>query len=339
MTSPLNTAHTTRPPRAITIAGSDSGGGAGLQADLKTFAAFGVYGSSVVTALTAQNTQGVAGIDLPGEGFVFAQFEAIMTDIGADAGKTGMLFDARIIEEVARGLERWPIEKLVVDPVMIATSGDTLLRPDAADALRTRIIPKAFLLTPNLPEAEALSGVKIKGDLTTGNLSMREAAGAMLEMGARAVLIKGGHVADGGSQLDKPEDDLSRGGGSKGDGSTSSEAPGAGESEDDRPEARLSASDDVAGSGLVRLETSDDVLYEPGAEPRVFSAPRIGGRPKHGTGCTLSAAIAAMLARGATLIEAVQSAKAYVTRAIESAPDIGTGAQPLDHSVRADDLE
>ena len=176
-------------PKAMTIAGSDSGGGAGIQADLKTFAAFGVYGTSVITAVTAQNTLGVAAIqeiDLP---VIAGQIDAVMSDIGADAVKTGMLSSAEIIETVAAGITRHGIKNLVVDPVMVAASGDRLLREDAIGALKSVLLPLALVVTPNLPEAEVLVGSSL-----SGIDEIRDAARVIAGMGAGNVIIKGGHM-------------------------------------------------------------------------------------------------------------------------------------------------
>ena len=175
-------------PKAMTIAGSDSGGGAGIQADLKTFAALGVYGTSALTAITAQNTVGVTAVhELPTE-VIAAQIDAVITDIGADAVKTGMLASTAIIECVASEVQRHGVTQLVVDPVMVAKSGDTLLREDAVQSLCTQLIPLAALVTPNIPEAQALTGIDISSDN-----DMRVAARKFVEMGARAVVVKGGH--------------------------------------------------------------------------------------------------------------------------------------------------
>ena len=175
-------------PKAMTIAGSDSGGGAGIQADLKTFAALGVYGTSALTAITAQNTVGVTAVhELPTE-VIAAQIDAVITDIGADAVKTGMLASTAIIECVASEVQRHGVTQLVVDPVMVAKSGDTLLREDAVQSLCTQLIPLAALVTPNIPEAQALTGIDISSDN-----DMRVAARMFVEMGARAVVVKGGH--------------------------------------------------------------------------------------------------------------------------------------------------
>lgn len=179
------------PPKALTIAGSDSGGGAGIQADLKTFCALGVHGSSVITALTAQNTVGVQGIWTPPAEFIFQQFESIMTDIGADAAKTGMLANADNIASLLRGLDRWPVERLVVDPVMVATSGDLLLEEEARDLIRKGLLPRAYLVTPNLPEAKVLTDLDARDEK-----GMRESAERIFAMGPRAVLVKGGHLPD-----------------------------------------------------------------------------------------------------------------------------------------------
>ena len=175
-------------PKAMTIAGSDSGGGAGVQADLKTFAALGVYGASTLTAITAQNTVAVTAVhELPVD-LIAAQIDAVIADIGVDAVKTGMLSSAAIVETVAAALQRHAVTNLVVDPVMIAKSGDALLRPDAVDALRSRLLPLAAVVTPNIPEAETLTGLSL-----TTDADLRRAAEQIVGMGARAVVVKGGH--------------------------------------------------------------------------------------------------------------------------------------------------
>ncbi|MCC7104543.1 MAG: bifunctional hydroxymethylpyrimidine kinase/phosphomethylpyrimidine kinase [Chloroflexi bacterium] len=176
--------------RALTIAGSDSGGGAGIQADLKTFSALGVYGASVLTAITAQNTIGVTGIhEIPRE-MIEAQIDAVLADIGADAVKTGMIASSEIIDAVAERVQRHGVTRLVVDPVMVAKSGDSLLHPSAVETLRRRLIPLAAVVTPNLPEAETLTGRAI-----ATLAEMRDAAQAIADLGARAVVVKGGHLA------------------------------------------------------------------------------------------------------------------------------------------------
>ena len=178
-----------RIPRALTIAGSDSGGGAGIQADLKTFSAFRVFGMSVITAVTAQNSVGVQGVENLPPAFVAQQLRSVLSDFGADAAKCGMLSTAPIIEAVADVLAEHPIRHLVVDPVMVAKSGDPLLRPDARQALISRILPLALVVTPNLPEAEALSGISVRG-----REGMEEAARRIHALGPRHVLVKGGHL-------------------------------------------------------------------------------------------------------------------------------------------------
>ena len=175
--------------KALTIAGSDSGGGAGIQADLKTFSAFRVFGMSVVTAVTAQNSVGVQGVENLPPAFVAQQLRSVLSDLGADAAKCGMLSTAPIIEVVAATLGEHPIDKLVVDPVMVAKSGDPLLRPDARQALVTRILPLALVVTPNLPEAEVLAGMRVET-----RADMEEAARRILALGPRSVLVKGGHL-------------------------------------------------------------------------------------------------------------------------------------------------
>lgn len=260
-----------RPPRALTVAGSDSGGGAGIQADLKTFEALGCFGMSAVTALTAQNTRGVFGVHAAPAPFVAAQIDRVLEDIGADAVKTGMLFSAEIIGAVAEALRRHGVARLVVDPVMVATSGDRLLREDARAALVARLLPLALVATPNVPEAEALSGVRI-GD----EADLRAAGERIHAMGARHVVLKGGHL------------------------------PG--------PEAV-------------------DHLFDGRAWHR-FAAPRIDTRNTHGTGCTFAAAIAAGLARGLGVPEAVGEAKAYLSGAIAHAAPLGGGHGPVCHAWR-----
>jgi hydroxymethylpyrimidine/phosphomethylpyrimidine kinase len=258
-------------PIALTIAGSDSGGGAGIQADLKTFAALGVYGASVLTALTAQNTQRVSAIhDVPAE-FVTAQIDAVFSDLAVGAVKIGMLARAPVIEAVAAGLDRWKATNVVLDPVMIATSGDRLLAPEAIDALKRELLPRANLVTPNLPEAAALLGDEVAAD----ERAMEAQALRILALGAKAVLIKGGH----------------------------------GESAE-----------------------SADLLFDGSSSTR-FAVKRIATRNTHGTGCTLSAAIAAGLAKGQDLATAARAAKDYVTKAIAAADRlaIGQGHGPLHH--------
>jgi hydroxymethylpyrimidine/phosphomethylpyrimidine kinase len=255
-----------RIPRALTIAGSDSGGGAGIQADLKTFAALGVWGMSAVTSITVQNTQGVTGVaDVPAE-VVGAQIRAVATDIGADAAKTGMLSSAPIVEAVAAALAETGIPNLVVDPVFVSKHGHRLLREDAVEALRSRIIPLATLVTPNLPEAGWLAGFDV-----TSREGMRASASAILALGAKAVLVKGGHL------------------------------------EGDR---------------------ADD-LFAHGDRSEWIRGDRIDTPNTHGTGCVLSAAIAAHLARGEDLESAVRKGKAFVTEAIRHGLAIGRGIGPV----------
>jgi hydroxymethylpyrimidine/phosphomethylpyrimidine kinase len=256
---------------AVTIAGSDSGGGAGIQADLKTFSALGVYGASVVTALTAQNTQGVAAIhDVPAH-MIGAQIDAVFSDLAVNAVKIGMLSVPVAIATVAAGLERWQQTLVVLDPVMIATSGDRLLAPEAIEVLKRELIPRALVVTPNLHEAAALTATP----LAQNEDEMRAQAEKLLAIGAKAVLIKGGHA---------------------------------------------------------QSADATDLLVTPSALAR-FTAQKIDTANTHGTGCTLSSAIAAGLAKGLRLAEAVADAKAYVTAAIAAADelDIGRGHGPVHH--------
>ena len=255
-------------PRALSIAGSDSGGGAGIQADLKTFGAFGVFGMTAITAVTVQNTQGVSGYEALSPGTVAEQIRAVVTDIGVDAAKTGMLANAAIVDAVAASIGELRIPNLVVDPVSVSKHGHALLEEDAVEALRSGILPLATLVTPNLPEAAVLAGrpVETRDD-------MRAAADAILAVGASAVLVKGGH--------------------------------------------------------LEGTSGADDFLVGPEGEAWI-EGERLDTPHTHGTGCVLSSAIAAHLARGATLLDAVRGGKAFVTEAIRHALAIGHGIGPVD---------
>jgi len=250
-----------RIPKALTIAGSDSGGGAGIQADLKTFSALGVYGTTVITSVTAQNTVGVTAIhDVPPE-VVRAQIRAVLDDIGADAAKTGMLSDKGIISVVAEEMKRYGI-LLVVDPVMKAKTGASLLREDAVEALITELVPVAKVVTPNIPEAEVMAGMSIRSVEDA-----ERAAERIASMGAEAVVVKGGHLPGG---------------------------------------------------------MAVDVLYTGGEFTR-FEAERIDSKCTHGTGCTFSAALAAYLAMGFDVVEAVGRAKEFVRKAIMHGVEVGSG--------------
>lgn len=261
-------------PRALTIAGSDSGGGAGIQADLKTFAALRVYGMSAITSITAQNTVGVDGVhDIPAD-FVAKQIDMVAQDIGVDAAKTGMLSNASIVLAVAEAVKRNKIDKLVVDPVMVAKSGDTLLSDDARDALVRELLPLAYVVTPNVPEAEALTEIRVNN-----MKSMQEAAQILHAKGPRHVVIKGGHLA---------------------------------------------------GAEAI------DLLFD-GASFQTFSSARVDTKNTHGTGCTFSAAIAGLLAKGFDVIASVEGAKAYLTKAIRHALPLGKGHGPLMHHWMAQD--
>jgi hydroxymethylpyrimidine/phosphomethylpyrimidine kinase len=256
---------------AVTIAGSDSGGGAGIQADLKTFSALGVYGASVITALTAQNTLGVQGIfDVPPD-FVTAQIDSVFADLAIGAVKIGMLSRPETIAAVAAGLERWSAPNVVLDPVMVATSGDRLITPEAIDALKTLLLPRALVATPNLHEAAALLDAEVAAD----EAAMRAQGEAILALGPGAVLIKGGHFSG--------------------------------------PEAV-------------------DLLIQPERVTRLV-APRVATPNTHGTGCTLSSAIAAGLAKGLALEAATAAAKDYVAQAIAASGriKIGKGRGPTHH--------
>ena len=255
----------------MSVAGSDPSGGAGIQADLKTFGALGCYGMAVLTALTAQNTRGVAAVHVPPPDFVAAQIDAIYADIRVDAVKLGMLADGAIAATVADRLRRNRAHNVVLDPVLVATSGDLLGTPDVVDAIRGHLLPLATLVTPNLPEAARLAGRPLPEDLD----GMREIARQLTRTGARAVLVKGGHL--GGEQ-------------------------------------------------------SIDILFD-GTAMHEFAAPRIATPNTHGTGCTLSSAIAAYLALGRDLPSAVAAAKTYLTEALRRSADlqVGGGHGPVHH--------
>jgi hydroxymethylpyrimidine/phosphomethylpyrimidine kinase len=250
-------------PIALTVAGSDCSGGAGIQADLKTFAAFGVYGASVITALTAQNTTGVTAIHQVPADFVTAQIDAVFGDLDVRAVKIGMVAQSATIDAIAAGLTRWSPGHVVLDPVMVATSGDRLLAADAIKGLQTKLIPRASLITPNLPEAAAL----LNEPVASGEAAIESQGRRLLSMGCAAVLIKGGH-GQGAESIDYL----------------------------------------VRGSGTVAL-----------------AAPRIATKNTHGTGCSLSSAIAAGLARGEDLETAVRHAKTWISAAIAAADRLGVG--------------
>lgn len=257
--------------RVLVVAGSDSGGGAGIQADLKTVTALGGYASSVITALTAQNTLGVEAVLTIAPDFVERQMDVVLTDIGADAIKIGMLGSAAVVEVVASACRRLaPTTPVVLDPVMVAKGGQSLLDLDAREALLRVLVPMAALVTPNVPEAERLSGIRIDSATDLGRAAER-----LLLLGPSAVLVKGGHLQ---------------------------------------------------GEVVVDvLRTAD------GVEVR-FESPRIDSRSTHGTGCTLSSAIALGIAEGLTLEGAVARARQYVFEAIRTAPGFGQGHGPLNHA-------
>ena len=258
--------------RVLSIAGSDSGGGAGIQADLKTMSAIGCYGMSVITALTAQNTRGVTGIHAVPPSFVAEQIAAVFSDIGADAVKIGMLYSAQLIEVIAEQQKKYGAEKIILDPVMVAQSGDKLLEDDAIQAIKEYLMPLVDVVTPNIPEAEVLIDRSI-----VGLKDMQTAAKALAEYGSRSVLIKGGHLKD---------------------------------------------------------NDSTDLLYLTGEDRFVrLDAKRIASNNNHGTGCTLSSAIAGYMARGYDIEGAVRKAKTYIQNAIRAGADytIGHGNGPVHH--------
>ncbi len=253
--------------KVLTIAGSDSSGGAGIQADLKAFSAHGVFGMSVITAVTAQNTQGVFAVQDIDMAVIDKQIEAIFDDITVDAVKIGMVSRSETIQAIASGLKKYNAQNVVIDPVMISKSGYYLLQPDAVEALVSCLLPLATILTPNIPEAEEISGMKIHS-----LEDMEQAARAIHKMGPKYVLLKGGH----------------------------------------------------------REEDATDIFFD-GETCRHLSTPRIATTNTHGTGCTLSAAIAANLARGYLDQEAVTRAKEYIHTAIDHSFAIGKGVGPVHH--------
>jgi hydroxymethylpyrimidine/phosphomethylpyrimidine kinase len=263
--------------RALTIAGSDCSGGAGIQADLKTFHRFGVFGQSVVTAVVAENTVGVQGVLAVPPDFVSLQIASCLADVGADAIKTGMLVDAPTIRAVAAALRERGVDRLVVDPVMRAKGGASLIAPEAVQTLIDLIFPLALVVTPNVPEAEALVG----GELRTED-DFRAAAEAIRRMGPRIVVMKGGH-----SPVNPPGESV-------------------------------------------------DFAWD-GTEWHAFSGPRAPDRNTHGTGCTFSAAIAALLARGVAPFPAIEVAKRFITEAIRTAPGLGSGHGPVNHWAAIDE--
>jgi len=254
---------------ALTIAGSDSGGGAGIQADLKTFQRFGVFGTSAITAITAQNTRGVTAWEAVSPDLVRAQIDALVEDLPPAAFKSGMLANASVASAVSSAIGDHSLRNYVLDPVMVATSGDVLFEPDTIDVIRSQLIPQAFLVTPNLHEAAILVGEEIEDE----DGMARAAEKIVGDMGAQAVLIKGGHLL---------------------------------------------------------AERATDLLYD-GRFFNVFKGEFIDTPHTHGTGCTYASAIAAQLARGKTITDAVAAAKTYVTEAIRHSLAIGHGAGPTNH--------
>lgn len=261
--------------KALTIAGSDSGGGAGIQADLKTFQSFNVFGTSAITSITAQNTTGVRSVKDIELKIVGDQIDMIMEDMGCDAAKTGMVSNTEIISIIAEKVNEHKIQKLVVDPVMVAKSGARLLQKKAEKALIENLLPLAYLLTPNIPEAELISGISIENES-----DMKNAAQKIYDMGAKNVLVKGGHL---------------------------------------------------------NANKITDLLFD-GANFFEFKSERIETKSTHGTGCTLSSAIAASLAKNISLNESVKIAIDYINRSIKSAPGIGKGFGPLNHLTKPKDI-
>lgn len=264
-------------PVALTIAGSDSSGGAGVVADLKTFEAHGVWGTVALTAVTAQNTLGVQAVETLTPEMVRAQIASVVSDLGVQAAKTGMLGSAEVVEEVVRTVVELGVRPLVVDPVMVASTGGRLLDPDAVDAVIRHLLPRASVLTPNLAEAAALVGFEV-----VDRAGMERAARALADLGAEVVLVKGGHLAG---------------------------------------------------------DHSPDCLLVAGDEPAWLEGPRLPDRGAHGSGCVLSAAICAELARGMEAADACLAAKRFVARAIEAGPVLGAGVVPVEPAWEARQTE
>ncbi|MFJ5459134.1 bifunctional hydroxymethylpyrimidine kinase/phosphomethylpyrimidine kinase [Pectobacterium sp. CHL-2024] len=260
---------------ALTIAGTDPSGGAGIQADLKAFSALGAYGTSVITALVAQNTRGVQSVYRIEPDFVAAQLDSVLSDVRIDSAKIGMLEQTDIVETVAERLRRYAVPFVVLDTVMLAKSGDPLLAPEAVESIRRELLPLVSLITPNLPEAAAL----LNTSPATNEREMREQGEALLAMGCQAVLMKGGHLSE-------------------------AESP--------------------------------DWLFSRQAEPQRFSSPRVKTRHTHGTGCTLSAALAALRPRHDSWAETVKAAKDYLQQALQQADtlEVGHGIGPVHHFHR-----
>jgi hydroxymethylpyrimidine/phosphomethylpyrimidine kinase len=301
--------------RLLIIAGSDSGGGAGIQADIKTATCFGVFATTAITALTAQNTLGVQGIfDVP-PAFIAQQIQSVLNDIGTDAIKTGMLHSRAVIETVVTSLQEYaPNAPLVVDPVMVAKGGAKLLQPDAIDTLKNLLLPRATLVTPNIPEAEILSGMKISTPQ-----DMQTAGERILRLGCQAVLMKGGHLEDETlvdylimlTRLEKQKAGPLLAQGIRPVSAYSERIPSEGWS----PEITRT------------MQQTDNTHYE----THTFTAQKNPTRHTHGTGCTYAAAIAAGLAQRLPLKQAVTQAHAFVQRAIKNAPNLGQGQGPLGH--------
>ncbi|WP_339292509.1 bifunctional hydroxymethylpyrimidine kinase/phosphomethylpyrimidine kinase [Paenibacillus sp. FSL W8-0187] len=324
----------TRVPRALTIAGSDSGGGAGIQADLKTFQELGVYGMSAITAITVQNTLGVHGVyPLPPEAAA-EQMEAVGSDLGVDALKTGMLFNAEVIRLVADRIRAFGWGKVVVDPVMIAKGGAELLQSEAVQALREDLLPLALIVTPNIPEAEVLAGMRIRT-----MEDRKEAARRIHDLGPKIVVIKGGHdegmpgVAGEGSdhQRDRGADIAA--------GTQQEELPQSestyGQTRTANPLGELSEGRSPSIKTDDRFGNAEsppvmDLVYDGTAFSELYGK-RIHTVHTHGTGCTFSAAITAGLAKGLSAFDAIQSGRLFIQAAIEDGLNLGQGHGPTNH--------
>ncbi|MBT2765368.1 bifunctional hydroxymethylpyrimidine kinase/phosphomethylpyrimidine kinase [Paenibacillus sp. ISL-20] len=320
----------TRVPRALTIAGSDSGGGAGIQADLKTFQELGVYGMSAITAITVQNTLGVHGVyPLPPEAAA-EQMEAVGSDLGVDALKTGMLFNAEIIRLVADRIRAFGWGKVVVDPVMIAKGGAELLQSEAVQAVREHLLPLALIVTPNIPEAEVLAGMYIRT-----MEDRKEAARRIHALGPKIIVIKGGH--DEGMLGTGEGDDYERGRGPDIAADTQQEALPQSESTYGQTRIAIPAGELRGPRPSIFMDDVNpdsppvmDLVYDGTAFTELYGK-RIHTVHTHGTGCTFSAAITAGLAKGLSAFDAIQSGRLFIQAAIEDGLNLGQGHGPTNH--------
>lgn len=330
--------------KVLTIAGSDSGGGAGIQADLKTMCAYDVYGMSVITAVTAQNTLGVQQVEELPPGIVAAQLASVLEDIRPDAVKIGMIYSRENVEAVSEAIDRWKLKNIVLDPVMVSTSGRELLRPEAAEAMQELLFPRVTLVTPNVPETEKLLDFPSRiREWTDVSVDTGETADALAQKrGQEASFACTGKQPEPLAQMERKAADIWRNREEKGQKACQGK-----DAEEEQPRifSRKSWVEASARKFSARWHTAflikgghlegapADYLYD-GGEGTWFPGQRIETRHTHGTGCTLSTAIACNLAKGLSMPEAVREAKEYLTGCIQHHPGIGNGAGPLNHLWR-----